>query len=76
MEWILSIQGLKLVVLLVTKAVAKFENNPEALYQAGINYAVDQITDLVANGADGIHLYSMNKPKTATDIFNNIKNIL
>lgn len=72
---IVSLSGAKLPAK-ITKAVAKFENNPEALYQAGINYAVDQITDLVANGADGIHLYSMNKPKTATDIFNNIKNIL
>lgn len=50
------------------RMIAKYEDNPEALKQAGIAYAVDQITDLVSNDTDGIHLYTMNKPETAEKI--------
>ncbi len=47
---------------------AKYQDNPEALKQAGIAYAVDQITDLLSNDTDGVHLYTMNKPETAEKI--------
>jgi len=40
----------------------RYENNPEAMRDARIAYAVDQIVDLIAQGADGIHLYTMNNP--------------
>ena len=49
--------------------------NPEALKQAGIAYAVDQIIDLLSNDIDGIHLYTMNKPETAQKIVNVINNL-
>ena len=52
------------------KMMARYENNPEALKDAAIAYAVDQIVDLVAQGVDGIHLYTMNKPDTAKRIYN------
>ncbi|MDU3396522.1 MAG: methylenetetrahydrofolate reductase [NAD(P)H], partial [Clostridiales bacterium] len=42
--------------------VDKFGDNPNAMKQAGIAYATDQIIDLIANGVKGIHVYSMNKP--------------
>ncbi len=51
-----------------TRMLAKYQDNPTALKQAGIAYAVDQITDLVSNDVDGIHLYTMNKPDTAARI--------
>ena len=47
---------------------AKYQDNPEALKQAGIAYAVDQITDLLSNDTDGVHLYTMNRPETAEKI--------
>lgn len=72
---IVKLSGAKLPST-ITKMVARFENNPAAFYQAGINYAVQQITDLIANGVEGIHLYSMNKPKTAEDIYKNVGIIL
>ncbi|NCA66448.1 MAG: methylenetetrahydrofolate reductase [NAD(P)H] [Clostridia bacterium] len=72
---IVSLSGAKLPAKL-TKMVQKFENNPEALYQAGLNYAVEQISDLLINGADGIHLYSMNNPKLANYIFESIRPII
>jgi len=67
-----SLSGCKLPAS-VTKLISKFGDNQEAFYQAGINYAINQITDLISHGVDGIHLYSMNKPKTASDIYRNIE---
>ena len=55
-----------------TKMIAKFSDNPDALRQAGISYAIDQITDLVSNDTRGIHIYTMNNPSTAKQIINSI----
>jgi len=52
--------------------IDKFGHNMLALRQAGIAYATEQIVDLVANGVRGIHLYTMNRPDIARDIFNNV----
>lgn len=53
----------------MSRLLNRFENNPKALEDAGIAYAIDQIIDLIANGVDGIHLYTMNKPYIAQRIF-------
>jgi methylenetetrahydrofolate reductase (NADPH) len=53
--------------------VAKYGDNPEDMRKAGIDYAIRQIIDLKENGADGIHIYSMNKPKTTAEIVNAIQ---
>lgn len=50
------------------KVMQRFEHNPEALRDAGIAYAIDQIVDLLANGVDGIHLYTMNNSYVAKKI--------
>ena len=47
-----------------------------ALRDAGIAYAADQITDLLAEGVDGIHLYTMNDPYIAHRIYDAVKNII
>lgn len=57
------------------RMISKFQDNPEALKQAGIAYAVDQIIDLVSNDTAGIHLYTMNKPETAEKIVTVINNL-
>lgn len=54
----------------------RYENNPEALGDAGIAYAIDQIVDLVAQGVDGIHLYTMNNSYIAYKIYEAINNLL
>ncbi|MCH5209906.1 MAG: methylenetetrahydrofolate reductase [NAD(P)H] [Oscillospiraceae bacterium] len=54
---------------------AKYQDNPEALRQAGIAYAIDQIIDLLSNDIDGIHLYTMNKPETAEKIVSAINSL-
>ncbi|MBR0600415.1 methylenetetrahydrofolate reductase [NAD(P)H] [Sinanaerobacter chloroacetimidivorans] len=53
----------------------RYEDNPEALKEAGEAYAIEQIIDLMAWGVRGIHLYTMNKPDTAKRIIGNIENI-
>jgi len=54
----------------------KFGDKPEALKQAGIAYAIDQIVDLITNGVRGIHVYTMNKPDVAEKIMENLSDIL
>ncbi|MDO5100203.1 MAG: methylenetetrahydrofolate reductase [NAD(P)H] [Eubacteriales bacterium] len=54
----------------------KYESSPEAMRDAGIAYANDQIIDLLANGVDGIHLYTMNQPYIATKIYEAIHRLL
>ena len=51
-----------------TRMMAKYQNYPDALKEAGIAYAIDQIIDLVSRGVDGIHLYTMNSPYVAKRI--------
>ncbi|MFD2306754.1 methylenetetrahydrofolate reductase [NAD(P)H] [Enterococcus termitis] len=50
------------------KMMERYEHNPEAIRDAGIAYAINQIVDLVAQGVDGIHLYTMNNPYVAQKI--------
>ena len=56
--------------------VDKFGSSPDAMKQAGIAYATDQIIDLFANGITNVHVYSMNKPDVAEKIQNNLSDIL
>lgn len=59
-----------------TKMISTYEYDPEGLFEAGIQYAVDQIRDLITNGVDGIHLYTMNNPKVALRVYDAIKDLL
>lgn len=54
----------------------KFSDNPLAMKQAGIAYATEQIIDLLSNGVEHIHLYTMNNPEIAGAIVNNLSHIL
>lgn len=57
------------------RMMERYEHNPEALKEAGIAYATEQIIDLLSWGVDGIHLYTMNKPDVARKIVGNISSI-
>ena len=59
-----------------TKMIGLYENDPEGLFDAGIEYAVNQIRDLITNGVDGIHLYIMNNPEVARRVYEDIKDLL
>ena len=56
--------------------VDRFGSDPDAMKQAGIAYATDQIIDLFANGIFHVHVYTMNKPDVAAAILSNLSSIL
>lgn len=58
------------------KIVDKYIDKPEALKDAGIAYATEQIIDLLSSGVDGIHIYTMNNPEVAKRIVSNIFSIV
>ncbi len=58
------------------RMITKYEQKPEALIDAGIAYAADQITDLLANGVDGVHIYTMNNPYVAKKLVGIIEKLL
>lgn len=58
------------------KMMQRYESKPEALRDAGIAYAVEQIVDLLSNGVDGVHLYTMNNPYVAEKITRAVEKLL
>lgn len=60
----------------LSKVLQKFGDNPVAMRDAGIFYAVNQIIDLVANGVDGVHIYTMNDPYVARKITESVESII
>jgi len=74
-ERMVTLCGVRLPKKFVTM-MEKYENNPVAMRDAGIAYAVDQIVDLMAHGVDGIHLYTMNNPYIAKKIYAAISTLL
>ena len=56
----------------VTDFLEKYKDSPEDLEKAGLQFAIKQINDLLANGVNGIHIYTMNKPKTARTVLKGI----
>lgn len=60
----------------VSKLLQRFGDDPIAMRDAGISYAIDQITDLIANGVDGIHIYTMNDPYVARKISESVSNLV
>ncbi|NKF06187.1 methylenetetrahydrofolate reductase [NAD(P)H] [Clostridium gasigenes] len=58
------------------KIMDRYEHNKEALRDAGIAYAIEQMVDLISSGVDGIHLYTMNNPYVAKRINGSISSII
>lgn len=58
------------------KIVERFGENDSAMKQAGIVYAAEQIIDLMANGVNNIHIYTMNKPDVAAAIVRELGDII
>lgn len=58
-----------------TKMMSRYETRPEAMRDAGIAYAVNQIVDLVSCGVDGVHLYTMNNPYIAKRISESVQSL-
>ncbi|MDE6471127.1 MAG: methylenetetrahydrofolate reductase [NAD(P)H] [Eubacterium sp.] len=58
------------------RIMERFVENPDAMKQAGIIYATEQIIDLMANGVNNIHIYTMNKPDVAHQIMEGLSAII
>ena len=58
------------------KIIHKYEDKKEALFDAGMVYALNQIVDLIANDVDGIHIYTMNNVKVADRICEGIRSLI
>ena len=58
-----------------TDMMDRYGDHPEAIRDAGIAYAIDQIVDLVTHGVQGIHLYTMNNPLVARKIYEATKSL-
>ncbi len=56
----------------LTDLIAAYGDNKEDMRKAGIDYAIRQIRDLQENGVNNIHLYTMNKTKTAREIMEGV----
>ncbi len=52
--------------------IEKYKENPDDLKKAGLEFATKQINDLLENGVNGIHIYTMNKPDVAKTILKGI----
>ena len=72
---IISLSGAK-IPNKVSRMIAKYYDDPDSLMQAGIAYATEQASDLVAGGAEGVHVYVMNNPAVAKAMTNNLSSIL
>lgn len=59
-----------------SRILQKYENRKEALFDAGMAYAVNQVVELLAQDVDGIHIYTMNNPAVARQICNGIRNLI
>ena len=56
--------------------VDRFGDDPDAMLDAGVAYATEQIVDLFANGVNNVHVYTMNKPELASRIMRNLHGII
>ena len=56
----------------VSDFLEKYKDSPEDLEKAGLEFAIKQINDLLYNGVNGIHIYTMNKPYVARTVLKGI----
>lgn len=55
--------------------IRRFGDNPASMKQAGVIYALEQIVDLMANGQNNIHIYTMNHSDVAAAIMKGLSDI-
>lgn len=59
-----------------TKMISRWQDDPASLHQAGIDYAITQLRDLIEGGADGVHLYAMNDAAVAAAVCEGVRDLL
>ena len=68
---IISISGAKIPDE-VKSFLEKYRDKPDDLQKAGLEFAIKQINELLINGVNGIHIYTMNKPYVARTVLKGI----
>ena len=58
------------------KLLDRWQDDPDGLYKAGVDYAVEQLRDLIEAGADGVHLYAMNNADVVEQVHKGIADLL
>ncbi len=56
----------------LTGQIEKYKDNPEKMYEIGINYSIRQCKELLQKGAPGLHFYTLNKSRAAVEIFESL----
>ena len=74
-ERVVKLSGCYLPNKFITR-IDKYGSDPVAMRQAGINYAVEQTALMFQDGFNNVHIYTMNKPDVAGDIFSNLTSML
>jgi len=46
----------------------RYEDDPESMFKAGVEFAIKQVADLYDQGVKNVHIYTMNKPEVAREI--------
>lgn len=72
---IISLSGAKIPAK-ISRMISRFYDKPDALMEAGIAYAVDQVIDLLSAGVRGVHLYIMNNAYVARRITESLAPVL
>ncbi len=54
--------------------LSEVESDPEAVRRVGVEWAIQQVEELIERGAPGVHIYALNKAKSAIEIINAAKN--
>ena len=60
----------------IMRIIERYGDDPEAMKEAGIAFAIEQITDLYRSGFNAVHVYSMNKPDVAMSIQSGVSDII
>ena len=55
------------------KLIHRYGEDPVELQKASLDYAWEQMRDLIAHGVDGVHLYTMNRPEIALQTFDYLR---
>jgi len=55
------------------RKVYRYQDSPEDLKKAGIDYAIEQCQELIDRGVDGIHLYTLNQSTATVEILKQLK---